>query len=192
MDDSHFDQLARAFGALRTRRTALLLLGGVAAAPALGTSDAEAKPKKKRKKKPCKARWKKCGGKCVSLQTDDNNCGACGNRCPANQTCRAGQCETSLPPGCPDNQVCNGNGRCRAGVCQPRPTCSGNGVTFRQGEGQCCSENVSCQAGTTGVDCTCMPGDVGNACLVNSDCETGSCIGYQCACTPPTCQILRT
>jgi sugar lactone lactonase YvrE len=190
MDSSRFDQFARAFGALRTRRTALWLLGGAAAGPVLSTRDVEAKRKKKRKK-PCKAPQKKCGGKCLAVQSDDNNCGACGNRCGRAEICRAGRCEALVPPVdcpigqcCEDNQVCDGDGRCRDGECRPLPACLSNGETFRQGEGQCCSENVTCQPGTTGADCTCMPGNQGNACLRNGDCRSGRCVGYQCMACP--------
>ena len=33
-----------------------------------------------------------CGSACVDLTTDPNNCGACGNVCPATDTCVAGAC----------------------------------------------------------------------------------------------------
>jgi hypothetical protein len=33
-----------------------------------------------------------CSGACVDLQTDDNNCGTCGNPCMSPQTCKAGRC----------------------------------------------------------------------------------------------------
>jgi hypothetical protein len=33
-----------------------------------------------------------CSGVCVNLQTDKNNCGACGKKCLFFQTCRVGKC----------------------------------------------------------------------------------------------------
>jgi hypothetical protein len=30
---------------------------------------------------------RRCGGTCVNIQTDDNNCGSCGNRCSAGKHC---------------------------------------------------------------------------------------------------------
>jgi hypothetical protein len=33
-----------------------------------------------------------CGGKCVNVQTDGSNCGACGNVCGSGQTCTRGAC----------------------------------------------------------------------------------------------------
>ena len=33
-----------------------------------------------------------CGSTCVDLKTDNNNCGACGNKCDNNQKCTNGQC----------------------------------------------------------------------------------------------------
>jgi hypothetical protein len=59
-----------------------------------------------------------CGDRCVNVQNDPLNCGACGNRCPAEKPfCGAGTCQT--PP-------CSG-GSCDAG-------------------GQCCGSNC-CQTG---------------------------------------------
>jgi hypothetical protein len=61
-----------------------------------------------------------CGGlNCVNLQTDSNNCGGCGNVCPAGQTCMGGTCDlhVTLCPGAPcgANQVkCDGT---TSGVC---------------------------------------------------------------------------
>lgn len=180
MEHFRFDRLVRAIGVQRSRRAAIALLGGLVTAPNLADRDAEAKPRKKRKKK-CKAPKQTCGGKCVSIQTDDANCGACGSRCGGTQSCRNGQCaEIGCTPG-QDNQACNGEGRCRGDVCQPRPVCHGNGVTFRQGDGECCSGPAgSCDLGPTYIECTCFPGATGRPCLANGDCTSGRCIGYQC------------
>jgi len=33
-----------------------------------------------------------CGGSCVDLQTDEDNCGSCNHACPAGSTCQGGAC----------------------------------------------------------------------------------------------------
>jgi hypothetical protein len=73
MDNSQFDRLARALGALRTRRAATALLGGLLAAPILASEDIDARKKKKKKKKKCKPEptTQTCAGKCGSVK---NNC----------------------------------------------------------------------------------------------------------------------
>ena len=183
MDTSPFDNLTRALG---TRRTVLSLLGGLATLAAAGTRPTRAKRHKKHKKS-CKSPKQKCGGACLAVLTDNDNCGSCGNRCANGQTCKSGACKGSTPQGCQpgagceDNQVCNGDGRCRDGACQPKPTCQPNGATFLATSGLvCCSENFSSNAGTTGVETTCLPGELGNACLATGDCRSGACVGYQC------------
>lgn len=33
-----------------------------------------------------------CGGSCLALDVDSNNCGKCGNKCPVGTTCKNGKC----------------------------------------------------------------------------------------------------
>jgi len=40
----------------------------------------------------CKPGYAKCGKACVDLQTNGNNCGSCGNVCPASNICSSGVC----------------------------------------------------------------------------------------------------
>jgi hypothetical protein len=108
MDDSQFDQLARALGAVRTRRTALAAAGGVLTAPVLASIGVSGK-RKKRKKCAKKCKDGCCTskfGKCIKpTQQNTSQCGAgggiCQNSCP---------CSASLP--CPAGQCCNGAGTC--------------------------------------------------------------------------------
>lgn len=188
-------------GALRTRRAATRLLGSLIAVSIVAHCDAEGKPKKKRKnKKPCKAPNKKCGVKCITVQSDDNNCGACGNRCSRTQVCRAGQCEALLPPVdcpngqcCEDNEVCDGDGRCRDEECQPKPNClsAGEFLPLFGETPPCCSDEIECSINEqSGMSCICEAEVLSRPCLRNGDCLSGSCVGYQCVCPRATCQSL--
>ena len=53
------------------------------------------KNKKKKKKEPetCDADETKCGGKCVDLDHDPDNCGECGLECANNVLCGGGMCD---------------------------------------------------------------------------------------------------
>ena len=197
MDDSQFDRLTRSFSALRTRRTAVQFLGGVAAVAA--TSSEPAVARRKKHKKPCKPPKKRCGGDCLAVLTDDANCGSCGNRCGNGQTCKNGQCKdtstptptstTTLPPDCPpetccqDNQPCSGSGRCLEGVCQPRPNClsAGDFSPLIGDSPPCCSGLTDCSINDQGgMTCVCRRSELSGACLNQSDCRSGNCLGYRC------------
>src|SRR5215217_7122707 len=40
----------------------------------------------------------KCGGSCVDANTDESNCGCCGNTCASGKTCTSGACGGSIAP----------------------------------------------------------------------------------------------
>ena len=63
----------------------------------------------------------KCGTACVNLQTDPSNCGACGQACPANNTCQAGVCAPE--PGA-FGAPCTKNGDCNSQLCLQSGHCS--------------------------------------------------------------------
>lgn len=124
MDESRFDNLARALAALRTRRNALVSLGSLAALSAVGEE-----PGKAKKKKGCSKKQVKCGRKCRSVTKDPRHCGACDNACLPGARCVNGQCARSgNPPQCVENDSnCGGCGKacsrdtyCRIGQCVPR------------------------------------------------------------------------
>ena len=85
----------------------------------------------------------KCNGTCKDTQTDNNNCGTCGNVCGAGQVCNSGSCctpATSCPAG--DNcgtasDGCGGTLTC--GTCTGFDTCGGGGVP-----NQCGCTPVTC------------------------------------------------
>ncbi|GAB4196855.1 MAG: hypothetical protein OHK0013_04410 [Sandaracinaceae bacterium] len=134
-----------------------------------------------------------CGNACTDLQTDVNNCGACGNRCGAGETCAAGRCTcggargavgsgeacTGATPDCCGTtcvnvatnttncgacgNVCGANETCSSGQC----TCGGSrGMT---GMGEACSGTGNeCCGGT----CTDVRSAVGNCGMCGNNCST--------------------
>jgi len=68
-----------------------------------------------------------CNGACVDLNSDQNNCGACGNVCPAGQECVDGACKSPRCASgttdcggvwcCPEGQLCLNNEYTGAPLC---------------------------------------------------------------------------
>lgn len=112
---------------------------------------------------PCKRSGKvKCGGTCVDLLTDRDNCGACGHECrlpgksdselKETSSCREGMCVYECDPGFGD---CNGDPKdgCETNLWQDPQHCGACGVTCDLVAGQPCIEGKclmkECDAGVT-------------------------------------------
>jgi hypothetical protein len=95
---------------------------------------------------------KRCNGKCVDLDSDNDHCGACGNTCNGGKTCAAGKCTcpTMLPDECSgtctDLKVDKNNcGKCGCPCPATAPAC---------GVGKCL---LVCPTGQTGCGTTTNP-----------------------------------
>lgn len=127
----------------------------------------------------CPAGETACGGRCVSLLSDEANCGACGTTCDALAVCSAGACAcapgaTACGATCADlasdtahcgacGNACGGGEVCNGGACAP--TC-GSGLTAcdracvdlaadRSHCGACgiaCAAGQTCRAGACSAD----------------------------------------
>jgi hypothetical protein len=155
MESNRFDDLTRALGGGQSRRRMLKALGGAALAAAGLTriDGAEAAA--------CKSPNVRCGkGKdaiCADLQTDEANCGACGNVCGAdgtNETCCDGVCTqvTGAGAACCSDAQCGDGMLCHSSyhICFTPPW-----------EGQCgigCTRDVECNSS---VGCICNPSSTG-------------------------------
>jgi hypothetical protein len=127
------------------------------------------------------------GVECTSLQTDNDNCGACGTACAVTNGagfCDGGNCETT----CNANYfLCNGvcafaTSQLCGKSCAPCPTGSICDTTVSSGTyGTCiatsCSEGNTTCGPTCSIDCT-LTGDTcvnGNCTTHVSGCQTGEC-----------------
>jgi hypothetical protein len=111
-----------------------------------------------------------CAGKCVDITTDIDNCGACGNACPASHVC--------------ENQTCKL-------VCASALTdCSGKCVQLQNDEMNCgscgaqCSVGYECLGGKCELSCTAGLTNCGNVC-VDLQADNSHCGGCNATCTAP-------
>jgi sulfatase modifying factor 1 len=128
-----------------------------------------------------------CNGLCIDEQTDPQNCGACGNVCPAGVSCKGGSCP------CPGGKIACG------GVCLDVQTDRNNcGACAKQ-----CNDSESCQGArcvpcpgarrTCGNVCVDLDNDVTNcglcarACAAGVACGGGACEKASCQGLPDTC-----
>jgi hypothetical protein len=155
----------------------------------------------------CPSGWKDCGGVCLDIRNDVNNCGDCAVACPpalhADPVCMSSECGTVCQAGWSDP---DGDGACDVACTPVDETCNGidddcNGA---------CDDGVgmACCSGTTGpctTSCgspgqrTCTASCVWNTCQppaetcngIDDDCDTvcdngfGCCAGSTESCTLP-------
>ncbi|MCD6499937.1 MAG: MYXO-CTERM sorting domain-containing protein [Deltaproteobacteria bacterium] len=57
-----------------------------------------------------------CDGDCVDLDSDDDNCGGCGQACASGQTCRDGSCQDAENTGLQDEDAADSGCGCRTGA----------------------------------------------------------------------------
>ncbi len=127
----------------------------------------------------CPAGSTDCGGSCVIVDRDPQNCGACGTACPDGQVCSQGQCGLT----------------CLGGATKCGDTCTDIKVDSKNcgGCGAACPAGEYCSAGACGFTCggdTTMCGDAGcfdtqsdrfncggcgTACEVGEDCVQSAC-----------------
>lgn len=126
-----------------------------------------------------------CNHVCVNLQTDPNNCGACGNVC-ASGVCCLGQCCPAATPHCV-NGVCSA---CPAG----QTLCNGTCVNLKTNPYNCGACGNVCPPSAkycVGGVCVCPAGDVlCNGVCVNLGNDPNNCgaCGNVCAADKPYCQ----
>ena len=134
-----------------------------------------------------------CSGSCVYLDTDQENCGACGRACGANQSCVNGSCVTGscgFDCGSGGYICCGGDDAGGPRCTDPRwdwSNCGGCGIICAGGR-TCQSGLCRCdymQADCNGI-CKYLNGDADNCGACGNVCPTGSrfCGGYP----APTCQ----
>ena len=119
--------------------------------------------------------WRNCNGKVddgceVDVNTDDKNCGACGNVCANGVPCVEGKC------GCPSGQIA-----CDGACVDPlhdNGNCGGCGITCEQTDGPCTLPDTAyygCAGGVCGAPkCRGSSGDCNND-LGDPECNTDGC-----------------
>ena len=116
-----------------------------------------------------------CDGSCVDLNTNNQNCGACGTACPSGNGCAGGVC-TCLAGLEPCGNECTDLSKdpANCGAC-------GNACGATQG---CVAGSCACPAGydSCGADCVNLAADpancgsCGNICPTGQFCQSGACL----------------
>ncbi len=110
-----------------------------------------------------------CNGQCVDLQTDENNCGACGETCLNNGLCGGGGCFCPTPSFyCSNSDACCVSGQ-TCSTSSPSGCCAFSAQPCND-DTPCCSTTQTCSA-TTGLCCS----PFGEFCSLNSQCCSGTC-----------------
>jgi hypothetical protein len=110
-----------------------------------------------------------CGSNCTDTTIDANNCGTCGNKCPAGLVCKAGVCGC-LPSGvaCGMGQSCCPNTGCHS-LDSDVNNCGGCGSMFACGTGaKCMSGKCVCGGITCAAGQSCCNGVCASTCMSSS------------------------
>jgi hypothetical protein len=127
----------------------------------------------------CATGQKACSQGCTNVQTDTQNCGACGTVCTSGQTCTAGVCACSAGLlNCAGSCVSSDAthcGNCTMACTGTTPVCSNNA---------CSAGCVTGQTACTGGACANLQTDNGNCGTCGKVCSGGStCNAGSCTCT---------
>jgi PKD repeat protein len=130
-----------------------------------------------------------CNGQCVNLQTDQYNCGSCGNSCIGSQVCQNGHCIANIVVGsvlcflpshncndqCVDLQTDQDNCGSCGNSCIGSQVCQNGHCVFTSGS-ICAYPLASCngQCVNTQTDMT-NCGDCGTTCTYGQTCVNGAC-----------------
>ncbi|HTB58830.1 MAG TPA: glycosyl hydrolase family 8, partial [Polyangia bacterium] len=171
---------------------------------------------------PCVSGQMQCGTtSCLNLQSDNQNCGTCGQVCGSGSTCTAGSCVCtggfvscggtcvqSSPDhcgasctACPSGDVCDSTGTCSStctsGTKCMDGTCSGPANAADCGTcGNACGSGSSCVSGICG--CTVSGQQLCSGSCIDTTSNAGNCgsCGHACAsgqtCTNGTCATVST
>ena len=140
----------------------------------------------------CSAEESVCGGACSNLQSDRDNCGACGTACGDGLVCSFGACVEGCAGGlvsCGGSCIDQSSDEANCGGC-------GTGELFTCATGESCIDGVcGCAAGelVCGGTCTnpatsdaycgatgdCAGGNAGQSCGANEACLNGDCVTTQ-------------
>lgn len=131
----------------------------------------------------CPAPLVGCGtgpsAECTNTDSDNDNCGSCGHKCPATQGCSNGTCVPKFPVG-PDPAKCVGGG---PPISVPtgggEQTCTGNLGSTSFTFGLCSRTNVGPLSQDLFTDAfNSLEGPYKSTCTTDADCgTTGKCIG---------------
>ncbi len=133
-----------------------------------------------------------CGGTCVSVQSDNANCGRCSNACAVGTLCVRGACASVCADGQTACPASGGTVRC-ANLQSDGANCGACGTTCPSGQtcsaGRCASTCPTGQTMCAGGSCADLNGDssncgrCGNVCSMGQRCSSG-------VCSCPTSQTL--